>query len=65
VTEERCQCCFCGESVAPTDLEPVEIHVTFKDESSQVLWAHVDCCGDRLHPSVPWLSTEDREEVGE
>jgi len=59
------QCCFCGNGIVSTNSEPVGITVSFKDESSQALWAHIDCLGGRLHESVPWLSNEDRRELGD
>lgn len=65
MTQEDRQCCFCGERVHATLQEPVEIAVAFNDGSSQVLWAHIDCMGARLHTSVPWLSREDRDETRE
>ncbi len=65
MTREVRQCSFCGEPVRTNADEPVEITVTFKDKSSQVFWAHIDCIGIRLHKSVPWLSLRVREETPE
>ena len=37
-------CCFCGEGIAPTQIDPVTIDLTAKDEEiSQLLWAHARC----------------------
>ena len=65
MTQEDVQCCFCGTRVDPTPEEPVEITMAFKNDSSQFLWAHIDCIGVSLHKSVPWLSRKDREELRE
>jgi hypothetical protein len=63
MTQERVQCCFCGEPARDTSEEPVEIAISFKTGSSQCLWSHIDCIGVRLHSSVPWLSLKDRKET--
>ena len=37
-------CCFCGEGVEPTRIDPVTIDLTANDERvSQVFWAHARC----------------------
>ena len=37
-------CCFCGEDVERTRIDPVAIHLTANDERvSQVFWAHSRC----------------------
>ena len=37
-------CCFCGEEIAMTKIDPVTIDLTANDEEiSQVLWAHARC----------------------
>jgi hypothetical protein len=37
-------CCFCGEHVQPTRIDPVTVDLTANDERvSQVLWAHSRC----------------------
>jgi hypothetical protein len=53
-------CCFCAEPIAHTRHEPIELAVYFRDESTQGLCAHIDCLGARLHPSMPFLSLNDR-----
>ena len=60
---EKRQCCFCGLTIIDTEHEPVKVAVYFKDASSQYQWTHIDCLGQRLHNSVPWLSLKDREEI--
>ena len=65
MTQQDGQCCFCGERVAPTAEEPIEISVYFKNGSSQGLWAHIDCAGNCLHTTVPWLSKKDYEDAAE
>jgi hypothetical protein len=43
-------CCFCGEAIAATRIDPVTIDLTANDETvSQLLWAHARCLrGARL-----------------
>lgn len=37
-------CCFCGESIESTQIDPVTIDLTANDEKvSQLLWAHARC----------------------
>ena len=37
-------CCFCGEGIEATRIDPVTIDLTANDEAiSQVLWAHARC----------------------
>jgi hypothetical protein len=37
-------CCFCGEEIAATRMDPVTIDLTANDEAvSQLLWAHARC----------------------
>jgi hypothetical protein len=37
-------CCFCGEGVEPTVIDPVTIDLTANNEEiSQLLWAHARC----------------------
>jgi hypothetical protein len=59
------QCCFCGEKIENTELQPIEVLLSGPDGSSQTVWLHVDCLESRLHKSIPWLSLEDREECVE
>jgi hypothetical protein len=38
------RCCFCGEGMEPTLIDPVTIDLTANDEEiSQLLWAHARC----------------------
>jgi hypothetical protein len=65
VNQERRQCCFCADAIAFSRHDPLTIHMTFSDGSSQALFAHSDCFGSRLHQSVPWLSRRDHEDAAE
>ena len=65
MTNEKRQCCFCGDAIIKTSQEPLMITMTFADGGSQAMWTHIDCMGVRLHASVVWLSTGDREELEE
>ncbi len=56
-------CCFCGAPIELDAIEPLEISVDNKDGSFQGLWSHVNCLGSRLHPAVPFLWRNDREEL--
>jgi len=50
----RYQCCFCGLSVVGE--VPLHIVLDLPGGASQDLWVHGRCFGDRLHPSVPFLT---------
>lgn len=47
-------CCFCAREIANAEL--LSIGVSYKDGSGQSLFAHHDCLGSRLDPSIPFLS---------
>ncbi len=37
-------CCFCGEGISATQIDPVTVDLTANDEEiSQLLWAHARC----------------------
>jgi hypothetical protein len=37
-------CCFCGEGIVTTQIDPVTIDLTANDATvSQLLWAHARC----------------------
>jgi hypothetical protein len=37
-------CCFCGEGIEPTQIDPVTIDLAANDNSiSQSLWSHARC----------------------
>ena len=47
-------CCFCAEAIDTQEL--LTISIAYQDGSGQSLFAHHDCLGSRLNPSVPFLS---------
>ena len=50
-------CCFCGKQIESSQL--LIFNVTYPDNSAQSLFAHHDCLGSKLDPSVPFLSHAD------
>lgn len=60
-----CVCCFCGNSIAHTEYEPIEIAVNFKDGMGMGFCAHVDCMGRTLDVTMPFLTLEELASDGE
>lgn len=64
MTPAQYTCCFCGELIAPTEIDPVLVTIALEDDAEQDLHCHWHCLKTRVHPSVGlyvWES-EDREE---
>lgn len=57
-------CCFCGEAVKRTTVDPVEISISFPDGDGQGLGAHRECVKKhlKLHPSVTLDSFDEEME---
>ena len=47
-------CCFCTREIESAEL--LIINLAYPDGSGQSLFAHHDCLGSRLDPSIPFLS---------
>ena len=51
-------CCFCGEGIEPTQMDPVTIDLTANDEKvSQLLWAHARCLDNRPNVRISGTSS--------
>ena len=50
-------CCFCAQEVESSQM--LTLNVTYPDDSVQSLFAHHDCLGSKLDPSVPFLNHAD------
>ena len=49
------QCCFCGDTVAHQDGDPLMFSLALDDEGAvQDFFCHTECLRTRLHPSVPF-----------
>lgn len=52
------QCCFCGESIVSSNVNPCDINIltnwnkSVKKQNNQTFWCHLDCFREKLHPSV-------------
>jgi hypothetical protein len=60
---EHRQCCICGRTIEQSAVEPMPLTATHFDASQTHMWCHIDCLGERLHASVPWLSRQEWLEV--
>lgn len=50
-------CCFCGEHIARSDQEPLELSVRGQEdpEEQQLLFAHLNCFIGAMHARIPLL----------
>jgi hypothetical protein len=61
-------CCFCNQSIADGDVDPVELSVASRAEAGrpeggQYLWCHAACLRAAVHASIP-LAVEMQAEFG-
>jgi hypothetical protein len=47
------QCCFCANSIASSDTDPVVIVISLQGGGTQELYAHAKCLQVAVHPSTP------------
>ena len=54
-------CCFCGEVIKRTTVDPVKLDISFPDGDGQGLRAHRECVREhlKLHPSLTLDSFDD------
>ena len=55
------QCCFCGQSIALTRVEPVVLLLTRDDGESQDLFCHLARLRACLDPDIPLLPELDND----
>jgi hypothetical protein len=51
-TNNRFQCCFCGNSIEPAAPDPVPLGIRLQHGASQEIFAHAACLRQLLHPSI-------------
>ena len=55
----RFQCCFCAESIASSDTDPVVLRIELDDGSSQDLYCHAACLRMCVDPNIGLISDLD------
>ena len=64
MTQEKYQCCFCGQTVSDTQPDPCGLAFTTgftlsqDKQINQGFFCHIKCFEERLHPSTPFYAKD-------